>query len=136
MAYMPQSKKAEIAAKLKSVIPAGWKYSLSVRNCSEIVLTIQSAPLDLLAKMNAAAAVRGELPMDYVSMISAKWLEKAFEGEALAVMERIADVLNDGNYDRSDIQTDYFDVGWYSYIGIGRFGKPFVNTAAPVALAA
>lgn len=127
MAYMPQSKKAEIAAKLKWVVPAGWKYSLSVRNCSTLVMTIAAAPLDLLAKMNRDAAAENLEPMDYVSM-SAKWLDRNFDGDLLAVMERISDVLNGGNY--------YFDAGWYVEIKIGAYFRPFVNTAAPVALAA
>jgi hypothetical protein len=30
-----------------------------------------------------------------------------------------------GNHDRSDIQSDYFDVGWYVDINIGRWNKPY-----------
>jgi hypothetical protein len=29
-----------------------------------------------------------------------------------------------GNHDRSDSQTDYFDVGWYIEIQFGQWDKP------------
>jgi hypothetical protein len=38
--------------------------------------------------------------------------------------------MNDGNHDRSDIQTDYFDVGWYVDVNIGRWNKPYILEAA------
>ena len=48
MAHMNQEKKAKIAAALKQVVPAGWKYSLAVRHHSSIVMTISAAPVDLI----------------------------------------------------------------------------------------
>jgi hypothetical protein len=33
-----------------------------------------------------------------------------------------------GNHDRSDIQTDYFDVGWYKSVNIGTWNKPYEVT--------
>jgi hypothetical protein len=33
--------------------------------------------------------------------------------------------MNDGNHDNSDIQSDYFDVGWYISINVGRWDKPY-----------
>jgi hypothetical protein len=42
----------------------------------------------------------------------------------------LRDAMNDGNWDNSDPQTDYFNVGWYSYIKIGRFGKPYKLVAS------
>ena len=48
MAHMNQEKKARIAAALKPVMPAGWKYSLAVRHSSTIVCTISEASFDLL----------------------------------------------------------------------------------------
>ena len=33
-----------------------------------------------------------------------------------------------GNHNESDSQTDYFNVGWYIDIGIGRWDKPYQVT--------
>src|SRR5690349_24044138 len=41
--------------------------------------------------------------------------------------------LNTDNFDKSDIQSDYFHVGFYAYMHIGGFERPFtVKAAAPV----
>jgi hypothetical protein len=34
--------------------------------------------------------------------------------------------MNQGNWNRSDVQTDYFDVGWYCDINVGSWNKPYV----------
>jgi hypothetical protein len=48
-----------------------------------------------------------------------------FDGIALAFLEEVMPVMNDGNYDKSDIQTDYFNVGWYVDVNIGQWNKPY-----------
>lgn len=35
------------------------------------------------------------------------------------------EILNKGNWDKSDLMSDYFDVGWYAYIRIGEWDKPY-----------
>jgi hypothetical protein len=41
-------------------------------------------------------------------------------------MEKIAKALNTGNFNNSDSQSDYFHVGFYSSLHLGRWDKPFV----------
>lgn len=128
MAYMSQERKKEIAEKLKAVMPAGWKYSLSVRHHSTIVLTVQAAPVDLVEEYNATVKkVNPEFDgwkSGYVQ-VNEHWIDRQFEGERLEQMRPIVAALNAGNHDRSDVQTDYFDVGWYVDINFGHFEKPF-----------
>lgn len=50
MAYITQDQKKEIATLLKNVVPKGWKYSLAINNHSTLVMTIRSAPVDLLSE--------------------------------------------------------------------------------------
>jgi hypothetical protein len=33
--------------------------------------------------------------------------------------------MNVGNHDRSDIQSDYFDVGWYVDVNVGAWNQPY-----------
>jgi hypothetical protein len=40
-------------------------------------------------------------------------------------LQEIMPLMNAGNHDRSDIQTDYFDVGWYVDVNIGRWDRPY-----------
>lgn len=130
MAFMNQERKAQIAAELKKVMPRDWKYSLAIRHHSTIVLTIMTAPVDLMAIYNKRVAEswerRGDkyTPSTY-AQINEYHLDTQFSGELLATFQRIKAALNTGNHDNSDMMTDYFDVGWYVDIHIGRWNKPF-----------
>lgn len=129
MAHMNQEKKALIAAALKKVVPAGWKYSLAVRHHSTIVMTISAAPVDLIAEMNAvleADPYRSEHRCSYTTYADVNQYHSDRQFSASSeVIEKILAALNTGNHDRSDLQTDYFDVGWYVDLNIGRWDKPF-----------
>jgi hypothetical protein len=132
MAHVSQSKKAEALKLLKGVIPAGWKWSLSVHNHSRLVLTIYSAPVDLIARV-CRTAVENNRSTEYINgthyEVNQYHLGNQFSGQLLSIFQKIVDALNHGNYDRSDISTDYFDVGHYISIHIGRWDRPFVVTS-------
>lgn len=119
MAYMNQEKKAKIAAKLKDVVPKGWKYSLRVRNHSTLVMTIASAPVNLMAEVERVSGRK-----DTHTSVNPYHPHHSFD-ESLPVIEAILAAMNNGNHDRSDVQSDYFDVGWYVDINIGSWDKPF-----------
>ena len=138
MAYVNQDKKAKIAAQLKKVVPSGWKYSLAVRNHSTIVMTLRQAPVDILGNIKATVEVSD--PHNLKSAILTHWsvnpyhYEKQFSGAVLGVIERIMDALNLDNYDKSDIMSDYFDVGHYVELNVGLWDSPFLDTLpAPAA---
>lgn len=136
MAYMDQNKKAKIAAKLKEIKGLkGWKYSLKVDNHSTILMTIRSAPFDLIEHM--VDNVR-EGTMRHESSNVAQYmeerryhqcnhysLERLFSGEVLETMKQVVAALNTDNHDRSDIQSDYFDIGHFVNLNVGAWNKPF-----------
>jgi hypothetical protein len=128
MAYVNQEKKQKIAAALKLVVPAGWKYSLAVRNHSTIVCTISKAPVDLIA------AFQPERPTTSID-VNVYYVGTHCKDAATAeILQKIVDALNTDNFDKSDIMTDYFNVGHYVDLNIGRWDRPFVvTTPAPVA---
>lgn len=134
MAYMNQEKKAKIAAALKAVMPKGWKYSLGVNNHSTIVLTIASAPVDLIAEAQKVVKARlldWQIAQAKPTEMSVNHyhLDGAFTGDLLATFEKIVAVLNLDNHDRSDLRSDHFDVGHYVSVHLGRWNKPFVVQA-------
>ena len=136
MAYMNQVKKQLIAAALKPVIPASWKWSLSVRSHMTICLTISSAPDDLLAMVQRVGGERARpAPLTY-ARLNTHHPESFADGEMLETFRQIVAALNAGNHDRSDIMTDYFDVGHYVDLQLGRWDRPFVCPARADAVAA
>jgi hypothetical protein len=52
-----------------------------------------------------------------------------FTGKALQFLKEVLTAMNKGNWDKSDIQSDYFNVGWYVDVNIGKWNKPYVVTA-------
>jgi len=132
MAYVDQSKKAKIAQALKAVVPQGWKYSLAVRHHSTIVMTIASAPFELIKAHKGSEFFNPETAT-YCNVNP--YHSAAFcDDECVAdVISAILGALNTDNFDKSDSQSYYFHVGHYVDLQIGRWNKPFVCTAAPVA---
>lgn len=122
MAYIDQTKKKAIAAQLKGVIPATWRYSLAIQHHSTLVLTIRQADIDIIP------LIKMEYPRDYykftVFVNSNTNFPTVTDVELKNKLQEIANVMNAGNYDRSDSQSDYFCVGWYVKIKIGDWGKP------------
>lgn len=135
MAFMNQEKKKQIAAALKIAMKGtGVKYSIAVNNHSTLVMNIKSGPVDFLANaMEVANANPGRnfgrpaVPQKSIQ-VNTYWYKEHFTGQALAILEKAIPVLNTGNHDRSDIQSDYFDVGWYVNVNIGQWNKPYEVT--------
>ena len=129
MAYITQTDKARIATALKSVVPAGWKYSLSIRNHSTLCFKVSSAPADIIAGMAASEYFD---PKTATSCgINDYHIRRDVSDPGLAdIFVAISDALNGGNHDNSDVQSDYFDVGWYKSMHVGAWDRPFICTAA------
>jgi hypothetical protein len=57
---------------------------------------------------------------------------EGLDDDVKAVIKAISAALNIDNFDKSDSQTDYFHVGHYVSFNIGRWNRPYVNSAAEV----
>lgn len=131
MAYISQEKKKQISAKLKVALKgSGLKYSLSIQNHSKLVMTIQSGPFDFFNDMpERFNTITGQYEKPRITgdrlSVNTYWLHEHFSGKSREVLMVIRNILNDGNHDNSDVMTDYFDVGWYIGIEIGRYGRPY-----------
>jgi hypothetical protein len=51
-----------------------------------------------------------------------------FKAEAKAFLTELKQAMNVGNYDKSDLQSDYFNVGWYDRVNIGQWNKAYLVT--------
>ena len=130
MAYMSQERKAAMAPAIQAVCKKyGVKATLSVRHYSTLVITLKSGPVDF-----AADYQRGERGgFDNVGSINHHWFREHYAGRALAFLSELVPALNVGNHDRSDIQSDYHDVGWWLDIRLGSHEKPYrVLRGAPM----
>lgn len=135
MAYMSQEKKAVLAPRIKAILKKyGVKGSLAVRGHSTLVLNLKSGKIDFIGNSNRVCGgnhyqvSRGFKPNTTgYDQVNPYWYQDHYDGKAKTFLKEILAVMNDGNHDRSDIQTDYFDVGWYVDINIGKWNKPYIN---------
>ena len=112
MAYMSQTKKAELAPKIKEVLKKhGLKGSISVNNHSTLVVTIKSGKIDFKNKY---------------SSVNHYWIQDHYQGKAKEALLELKDAMMVGHYDHSNSQIDYFNVSWYIDIRIGNWNKPYV----------
>ena len=132
MAYFNQERKATMAPKIKTVLNTyGLKGSLSVRNHSTVVLSISAGKIDFITNYNDCNKVSNndEFARERTSLaVNVYGYKSQFAGTALDCLTELFAVLYDGNHDRSDIMTDYFDVGWYVSLDIGKWDSPYKCT--------
>jgi hypothetical protein len=137
MAYVSQDLKAKLAPKIKAICAKyGVKASLAVRNHSTLVLNIKSGKIDFIENFIATdknkpyakymtedqiAHIRKNRSLD----VNPYWYKEHFSGSALKFLSELIPAMNNGNHDNSVIQTDYFDVGWYIDVNIGKWNKPY-----------
>jgi hypothetical protein len=135
MAYVSQDLKAKLAPTIKAVCKKyGVKASIAVRNHSTLCLSIKSGKIDFITDYNQTVGARaggfrnGEPATTYID-VNPYWYQEHFGGEAYHFLKEVLAAMNDGNHDNSDSQSDYFDIGWYVDVGIGRWNKPYVLEA-------
>ena len=121
MAYMSQEKKAKIAPAVKAILKKyNVKASLAVRNHMTFVLNVKQGPIDFINDFG-----NSEDAKKFGIQVNPYWYHEHFVGESRKFLTEVITAMNDGNHDRSDIQTDYFDVGWYVDVNIGQWNKPY-----------
>jgi len=137
MAYMSQERKQSLAPAIKAVLKKyNVKGSLAVNNHSTLVLNIKSGSIDFIENFiqtdkdlpygkhmsaDQVAYIRKNRSLD----VNVYWYKEHFSGKALAFLSEVIPLMNKGNHDNSDVQTDYFDVGWYVDVNIGKWDKPY-----------
>lgn len=130
MAWMNQEKKAKLAPGIKAVLKKyGVKGTLGVHNHSTLVLNIKEGPIDFIGNYNEVRIDRRTNPNDLAQshlQVNPYWYQEHFTGKAYKFLSELFAAMMAGNHDRSDIQTDYFDVGWYVDVNIGQWNKPYI----------
>lgn len=133
MAYMSQAKKAEIAPFIKKICAKyGVKASLAVSNYSTLVLNIKSSKIDFMESFNRLGMEESRpshipfVPETRYISVNPYHYKRHFDGKALKFLSEVIPAMNRGNHDKSDIMTDYFDIGWYIDVNIGKWDKPYV----------
>ena len=138
MAYINQDGKAKIAANIKPLLKKyNLKGSLSIRNNMVILLTLKAGSIDFIENyidVDAKKTYGYKMAADNVEAVrKAKTLvvnpyhyKESFSGVAKEALAEIFAALKSADwYDRSDRQSDYFDIAYYFDVNIGKRQKPY-----------
>jgi hypothetical protein len=128
MAYFSQEDKAQKAPLIKALCKKyGVNGTLSVKHHSSVYLTLHKGKLDFIGNYNTNNK-HGSTADDGYLQVNHYHLDSHFKGDELAFLTEANTILNQGNHNNSDIMTDYFDVGWYINIHVGKWNKPYTVT--------
>lgn len=131
---MNQQKKAILAPGIKAIMKKyGVKGSIGVNNHSTLVVNIKSGPIDFIENFIKTDSGKPDMSTQQIEYlrkyrslnVNPYWYKEHFSGKAKAFLSELLPAMSIGNHDNSDIQTDYFDVGWYVSVNIGKWNKPY-----------
>ena len=129
MAYMNQQTKKELAVGIKAVLKKyKMKGTIAVRHHMVLVVNIKSGPLDIIGNWFNTVKNESYDKPEYLN-VNHYWIHDHYTGEVKNFLTELYSAMNNGNHNNSDIQTDYFDVGWYVDINVGSYDKPYQLTA-------
>lgn len=137
---MPYISKQEVQAKQAKLKLINKKYGVTARfsgsNSNTLTLTVTSGKIDFVS--NAVACLNKHNKHNSHYEYSKKSIESGhiacnhyclsvnFSGIALEYLQEVYNLMQEGYYDRSDAQIDYFDYSWYNSIQIGKWNKPYI----------
>jgi hypothetical protein len=135
MAYIDRDKKKQLLPQIKYVLNAhGFKGTVAVRDYSTLVVTLSEGSLDLIEQLNnanlEAAAHVGGTPKHiegFCSLNPCTFDNGFLKGRTLAFLIELREAMNNGNHNY-DAVPDYYNVGWYVEINVGRWNKPYKFT--------
>jgi hypothetical protein len=136
MAYMSQENKKELAPGIKAVLKKyGMKGTIGVRHHSTLVVRIKSGDLNMMREINRADREMREShphlneyqPRDYANL--SQHSSSKYQGIVGQFINELIDAMMIGNFDNSDIMSDYHHVGWYIDINIGDYATPYIWNA-------
>lgn len=126
MAYVSQERKAQLAPAIKAICKKyGVKASLAVRNHSVLCLNIKSGKIDFFK--DSGNCYEQSKRFGHMQ-VNTYWYRDHFDGVARDFFSEVIPAMNVGNHDNSDAQVDYFDVGWYINVNVGKWNKPYELT--------
>jgi hypothetical protein len=129
MAYVSQELKSKLAPTIKAICKKyGVKASLAVRNHSTLVLNVKSGKVDFISDYGSTPEARADAEK-FGIQVNPYHYKNHFIGDSYFFLSEVIPAMNDGNWDKSDAQVDYFNVGWYIDVNIGKWNKPYALEA-------
>jgi carbamoylphosphate synthase small subunit len=132
MAWMNQERKAKIVTAMKPIMR---KYGIKgTFKCDtrSITFTIREGAVDFIGDMQDTPSHRvnrDNLRTRYNFSVNPYWYNEHYTGTSKDLLDEVMTAMKGADwYDRSDIQTDYFDTAYYYDVNVGSWQKPYTLT--------
>jgi len=129
MAYITTEEVKAIRQALKAEFGKTFKFSVTKQNYSQVTVSVMASPLAFTEQLNGRDNAE----------INHYWIEdnEKLSSEEKKVAEKINQIIltapakltGEAFRDNSDSMTDYCDVSYYFHISLGKWDKPYVQTA-------
>ena len=134
MGYMSQEMKKQLAPGIKAVLDKyGCKGSISVRNGTQLCVSIREGAIDFIGEAQQAAreyAERtGQRYYEFDSYYQANPYRPYDDTDRFVSRKMLNELQQamrgDLYYNNDDVMTDYFDSAYFMSIDVGRWDKPY-----------
>lgn len=131
MAYISQDEKKVLAVEIKSVLKKyGMKATIGVSNHSTLVVNIKSGSLDIIGNWFEKQTERHNADQfdkpEYIQ-VNEFWIDNQYTGKVKDFLNELVSAMKGENwFDRSDLQSDYFNVKHYTNINVGKWSSPYI----------
>lgn len=136
MAYITQEVITKARAALKALNKEyGVKATLSGKGDSSLCLTIAEGSIDFISNYCETVKAKRiqhdtQQVIDWVQReqnisVNQYYLDSSFSGIALEYLEKAKAIMYVDHWDKSDIQSDYFNCAFYINMQVGRWNKPY-----------
>ena len=135
MAYVSQDEKKVLSVNIKKVLKKyNVKGSIAIRHHSTLVVNIKSGALDIIGNWFSKSTNNGNgynqygekfTKPDYIQ-VNEYWIDEHYTGKVKDFLNELLVAMKGENwFDKSDIQSDYFNIKHYTNINVGRWDKPY-----------
>ena len=109
MAYVDKNTTKAIRDALKIAFPK-CKFSVTMQHGTSVNVAIMSS---------------GVFAQDEYTQVNQYWIDRQYRGAEAAFLNQVNEIIRTAGewWDKSDIQSDYFDTAFYYNINIGQYNK-------------
>jgi hypothetical protein len=112
MAYISNEEVKTIRENIKNAFPKSFKFSIVRQHYSVVRVHLMESPLKFPDRLD----------------INDMYLDE-HKTPHKTILRLMKDIVNVGNFDHSNSHEDYTHVGFYTHIEIGKWDKPYKQTA-------
>ncbi len=116
MAYITADRTREIKKELKAKFP-NLTFSVRREHYTSVDVAIMSGDIDFSDILEGRKH----------TSINHYHIDRMYPTHAQLFSEML-EIINKGNWNRSDLMSDYHDVGFYVNVGVGKWDKPYQLT--------